>query len=252
MIAGVTGCATPPADPAARAEFEQMNDPMEPANRYIFEVNRFLDFIFFKPWADTYRRIVPDFGRERVHDALRNMGEPVDFANEMLQGRVSDGATSVGRFIVNSVIGLGGLFDVATEMGLPSKEGDFGQTLYTWGVTDGPYVVMPIFGPATLRDAFGMGVDMAGDPVSWSLSFGGLSPANYGRAGVGGLDIRSEYIDPMEALEKTSIDFYAQVRSMVRQRRAKELSGQAVPESLSYPSFDFYNAQDRSGTAGPK
>ena len=241
VVTLVSGCATPPSDPAARAEFEQLNDPLEPTNRYFFEVNRFLDFMLIKPWADTYRRVVPDFGRERVHNVLRNMGEPVDFGNELLQGRLSDGVTTVGRFLINSTVGLGGLFDVATDMGLPSKEADFGQTLYTWGMGDGPYLVLPLFGPSNFRDAVGLGVDTVGDPTGFAFSTNALQAANYSRAGAGALDKRSEFIEPLDALEKTSIDFYAQIRSMMRQRRAKELQGESAPAESAYPTYDFYN-----------
>ena len=241
VTALVAGCATPPAEPQARAEFEQLNDPLEPTNRYFFEVNRFVDFMLIRPWADAYRRVVPDYGRERVHNILRNMGEPVDFGNEVLQGRLSDSLTTVGRFLVNSTIGLGGIFDVATDFGLPSKEGDFGQTLYTWGMGDGPYLVMPLFGPSNFRDAIGMGVDTMADPVGYAFSNNKLVPANYARAGSGALDKRSEYVEPLDALEKTSIDFYAQVRSMMRQNRDQRLRGGAPNPDTAYPTYDFYN-----------
>jgi len=237
----VAGCATPPADPQARAEFEQLNDPLEPTNRYFFEVNRFVDFMLIRPWADTYRRVVPDYGRERVHNILRNMGEPIDFGNEVLQGRFDDSLTTVGRFLVNSTLGIGGIFDVATDFGLPSKEGDFGQTLYTWGMSDGPYLVLPLFGPSNFRDAVGMGVDTVADPVGYAFSNNKLVPANYARAGAGATDKRSEYIEPLDSLEKTSIDFYAQVRSMMRQHRDKELRGDAAGSDAAYPTYDFYN-----------
>lgn len=245
MIAAVAGCATPPADPAARAEFEQLNDPIEPANRYFFEVNRFVDFMLIRPWADTYRRVVPDYGRERVHNVLRNMGEPMDLGNELLQGRFEDGAVSLGRFLVNSTLGIGGIFDVATDFGLPSKTGDFGQTLYTWGLEDGPYLVLPLLGPSNVRDAVGMGVDTMADPVGYAFSNNKLVPANYARAAAGATDKRAEFIEPLDALEKTSIDFYAQVRSMVRQRRAKELRGESAPDDTAYPSYDFYNEPEK-------
>ncbi|MEI8394379.1 MAG: VacJ family lipoprotein [Rhodospirillaceae bacterium] len=241
LTALLGGCATPPTEPAALAEFEQTNDPLEPMNRYFFEVNRFLDFMFIRPWADTYRRIVPDFARERVHNVLRNMGEPLDFANEMLQGRAEDGGISVGRLVVNSTVGLGGIFDVATDIGLPSKEGDFGQTLYSWGASDGPYLVLPVLGPSNLRDAVGKGVDTAADPVGWAFSIGDLSMASYGRAGGEALDKRSEFVDQLDSLEKTSIDFYAQLRSMMRQHRTKELRGESASAADAYPNMDMYS-----------
>ena len=249
VVASLGGCATPPADPAARAEFEQINDPMEPLNRYFFELNRFLDFLFIHPWADTYRRIVPEFGRERVHNALDNVGAPMDVVNQALQGRGTDSATTIGRFVINSTLGIGGLFDVATDFGLPATNADFGQTLYVWGLPEGPYMVMPILGPSNPRDAIGFGVDSYADPVGWTFKLKGLSDVNTGIAGTTALDKRAQYIEPMDALEKTSIDFYAQVRSMSRQHRAKEL-GIVTTSGSSYPNYDFYD--EPVATAKPK
>ncbi|MEI6557363.1 MAG: VacJ family lipoprotein [Rhodospirillaceae bacterium] len=223
----------------ARAEFEQINDPMEPANRYFFELNRFLDFLLIHPWADTYRRIVPDFGRERVHNALQNVGSPMDVVNQALQGRGTDSATTLGRFVVNSTAGVGGLFDVATGWGLPASSADFGQTLHVWGAPEGPYMVMPILGPSNPRDAVGFGVDNFADPMGWVFKLNSLNEVNTGLTVGNAIDKRAEYIEPMEALEKSSIDFYAQVRSMFRQHRAKELGIEASGSST--PSYDFYS-----------
>jgi phospholipid-binding lipoprotein MlaA len=241
VLALLGACATPPADPAARAEFEQLNDPLEPANRYIFEVNRFLDIMLIRPWADTYRRVVPEYGQHRVSSVLNNMGEPINFANEVLQGRFEDSFTTVGRFLLNSTVGLGGLFDVATEVGLEEKNGDFGQTLYTWGFPEGPYLVLPLFGPSNPRDGIGMGVDTVADPVSYSFRMGGFSEANWGRTGASAIDKRAEFIEPLDALERTSIDYYAQLRSMARQHRAKQLGGELSP----MPSYDIYSDPSR-------
>ncbi len=235
----VTGCATPPKDPAARAEFEQNNDPLEPANRYFFELNRFLDFLLIRPWADTYRLVVPEYGRERIHNILANMGQPIVFANEALQGRFSDSADTVGRFLVNSTLGIGGIFDVATDFGLPAKQGDFGQTLYTWGAPEGPYLVLPLFGPSNPRDTVGLGIDTYADPVSYAFAHHKLVPANYATTGATVVDRRSEYIEPLDALEKSSIDFYAAERSMARQARAKALGMSGTDTNT--PSYDDYD-----------
>ena len=175
MAASLGGCATPPTDPGARAEFEQINDPMEPLNRYFFELNRFLDFILLHPWADTYNRIVPETGRTHIHNALDNVGNPLNVVNEALQGRGTDSVTTIGRFLVNSTLGIGGLFDVATDFGLPAKKADFGQTLYVWGLPEGPYMVLPIFGPSNPRDGVGLGVDSYADPVGWVFKLQDLS-----------------------------------------------------------------------------
>ncbi len=237
LASGVlAGCATPPADPTARAEFEQNNDPLEPANRYFFELNRFADFLLIRPWADTYRRVVPTYGQQRVHNILSNMGQPLDFANELLQGRFPDSANTAGRFLINTTLGVGGIFDVATDFGLPNKDADFGQTLYTWGFPEGPYLVLPLLGPSNPRDAVGFGVDAYADPVGQAFSIGKLSVANYSTFGANAIDKRAEYVEPMDALEKSSIDFYAAVRSMARQHRAKDL-GMSAPDT-GYPTFD--------------
>ena len=249
VVASLAGCATPPADPAARAEFEQINDPLEPMNRYFFELNRFLDFLFVHPWADTYRRIVPEFGRERVHNVLDNVGSPLDAVNEAFQGRATDSVTTLGRMVVNTTAGVGGLFDVATDLGLENKGGDFGQTLHVWGAPEGPYLVLPLFGPSNPRDAVGLGVDSVADPVGWLFKMKHLSNVNTGLTVATVFDKRAQYIEPMEALEKSSIDFYAQVRSMSRQHRAKELGLQTQGGS-TYPNYEFYD-EPTGKTAAP-
>ncbi len=243
VASALGGCATPPSDPAARAEFEQNNDPLEPTNRYFFELNRFMDFLFIHPWADTYRRMVPEYGRQRIHNMLNNVGLPMDLVNDLLQGRATDGASTLGRFLVNSTLGVGGLFDVATDFGLPATIADFGQTLYVWGLPEGPYLVLPVFGPSNPRDAVGLGVDAYADPVSWVLRLNHLTTVSLGKTGLSAIDRRAEYIEPLEALEKSSIDFYASMRSMSRQHRAKELGIESTTTSgnSSYPSFDFYD-----------
>jgi phospholipid-binding lipoprotein MlaA len=238
LAALVAGCATPPADPAARAEFEQINDPFEPGNRYFFELNRFLDIMVMRPSADTYRTIVPEYGRDRIHGILDNMGEPITVANLFLQARLHDAGVVIGRFLVNSTVGVGGMFDVATSLDLPSKHGDFGQTLYVWGMPEGPYLVLPLFGPSNIRDGIGTGVDSFGDPVGWSFSIPGYALENWVQAGATALDQRSRYIEALDSMEKSSIDFYAQMRSMARQHRTKELTGKSAP-STPAPDYDF-------------
>jgi len=234
----LAGCATPPSDPAARAEWEATNDPFEPANRYFFELNRFLDIMFLKPVADTYRRVVPDEGQRRVSNILANAKEPVIFANTLLQGRLEDSASTLGRFAVNSTLGLGGIFDVATDFGLPAKEGDFGQTLYSWGFEEeGPYLVLPLRGPSNPRDAVGIGVDAVMDPTGWIFTTYDLSSVNYGRMGGEAVSGRAGMIDTVDTLEKSSVDFYAQVRSFYRQNRNAQLKGTAATTT---PDFDPY------------
>ena len=217
------GCATPPSDPAARAEFEHTNDPFEPLNRKIFDINQFLDRILIKPIAVTYVASVPEEGRTAVRNILSNLKEPVIFANNMLQGEFKRAHDTVGRFAMNSTLGFAGVFDLATKAGLEKQTGDFGQTLYTWGVPDGPYLFLPILGPSNPRDAIGFGVDAYADPFSLAISGNTITDADYGRFAIGGVDQRAENIQTLDEVQRSAIDFYAELRSLYRQHRAADL-----------------------------
>ncbi len=160
----VTACAEVPKSPEAQAEAKIIDDPLEPMNRTIFDVNDFLDRLLIRPLTELYRFTVPDYLRDRVANVLSNMGEPVVFANNMMQGEVSNAGTTAGRFLVNTTIGAAGIFEVAADWDMPKQRGDFGQTLSTWGVKGGPYLVLPLFGPSNFRDAIGLGVDMVTSP----------------------------------------------------------------------------------------
>lgn len=235
LVGLLAGCATPPESPTARAEWEEINDPLEPTNRYFFELNRFFDWLLLRPAADSYRRLVPDPVQVMIGHTLGNMGEPITMVNAFFQGRFDDGMTTFGRFAVNSTVGAAGLFDVATDMGLAEQHADFGQTLYTYGVKDGgPYLVLPLFGPSNPRDAIGLGVDAAMDPTGYIFSENDLRKVNYGRAFGAGVTGRADVIDALDTLERTSIDFYAQIRSVYRQHRAAQLSGAKLSEGDLY------------------
>jgi phospholipid-binding lipoprotein MlaA len=230
-LAALGACATPPTDPAARAEFDATNDPLEPMNRDIFEVNLFLDRWLIKPVAQGYRTVFPQFARDGMRNFLHNLGEPVIFANDIMQGEWAIANTTAGRFFANSTFGFGGLFDIAGDNGLPRQTGDFGQTLYAWGVGEGPYLVLPIFGPSNPRDAIGLGVDSEMDP------FGHLASAydvgnevTISRFAASGIDLRSRNIETLDDLQRNAIDFYAEMRSLYRQHRASELRhGRSAP-----------------------
>ena len=167
VVLAVAACATPPTDPVARAEFDKTNDPLEPMNRKILDFNLFLDRILIKPVAEGYRWIVPEYARNRMRNFLDNLNEPVIFINDTLQGEFHRANTTAGRFLFNSTFGVGGLWDRASQIGMEKQSGDFGQTLYTWGVPDGPYLVLPLLGPSNPRDIVGMVVDGYADPFSY-------------------------------------------------------------------------------------
>jgi phospholipid-binding lipoprotein MlaA len=219
-VAGLllAGCADTPPAPGG-----DPGDPYEATNRQIFAANLDLDRMFLKRTAETYNRVVPEFGRERVHDLLRNLNLPVTFANDLLQGEPKRASQTFARFGVNSTIGLGGLFDPATaDFAIPDHSEDFGQTLGVWGVGGDPYLMLPFLGPSSPRDVTGMAVDVGLDPMTW-LHFKQHIWWQAGRQYFQVLDLRARNIDTLEGLERTSIDFYASTRSLYRQYRANEI-----------------------------
>lgn len=236
----LAACATPPSDPAARAEFDKTNDPFEPVNRKIFSFNLFVDRILLRPIAVTYEAAVPEVGRNAIRHFLDNLGEPIVFANNMLQGEFRRAHDTAGRFLTNSTLGLGGTIDIATKAGLEKQSGDFGQTLWRWGVPDGPYIVLPILGPSNPRDAIGTGVDGYADPYSHAFSGTSIDNADYGRYLINGVDQRARNIQTLDELQRNAIDFYAQLRSLFRQHRASELRhGEPAPlPELDNPDLD--------------
>ena len=231
------GCAAPPDDPAGRAAFAQNNDPLEPLNRQILDLNLFIDRILLKPVTKIYIALVPEDGRDALRRALDNMKEPVVVINNVLQGEPRRAGTAAGRFVVNSTIGLAGLLDVAKKIGLDKQTGDFGQTLFVWGLPEGPYLILPLLGPSNPRDAVGMGVDAYADPFSFLATAKDLDEIEISRFILGGIDERARVIDVLDDLQKNSLDFYAQLRSLAQQRRAAELRHGAAPA----PAANFYD-----------
>ena len=226
----LVACATPPKDPAARAEFDRTNDPLEPLNREIFDFNLFLDRILLKPVAQAYVAVVPEEGRDAVRHFLDNLNEPIVFGNNVLQGEFKRAHDTLARFLMNSTFGLGGVLDLASKDGLEKQSGDFGQTLYSWGVPDGPYLVLPIFGPSNPRDAVGMGVDGYADPWDRLATNYHYWYAGVVRGAVDGIDQRARNLDNLDQIQRNAIDFYAELRSLFRQHRASELRhGEPAP-----------------------
>ncbi|MBC7801161.1 MAG: VacJ family lipoprotein [Gemmatimonadaceae bacterium] len=231
------GCATrPPAtDPEAVAEFEQNNDPLEPTNRFLYRVNDAVDTAVLAPIARGYRYAVPGVVRRSIGNALNNVAAPVVFANDVLQGRPRRAAATVTRFVVNSTVGIGGFFDVAAELGLPRhRGGGFGTTLAVWGVGEGPFLFLPLFGPSNVRDTAGFAGNALIDPFTW-VSFGGVNALRLSRGGVGALDTREQLLDPVDQVKRDSLDPYATFRSVYRQTRAAEIDAVRGGETTPLP-----------------
>ncbi len=223
LMLGACASLPPAGDKAAEAEYAEINDPLEPANRTIFAVNRALDDAVLKPVARAYRDGVPRWVRARIDDALDNLRAPIVFLNDVLQGEGTRALTTLTRFVVNSTAGLGGLNDIAADLGLEKHREDFGQTLAVWGFGEGPYLMLPLFGPSNPRDAIGRAVDFLVDPFNrWAVN-SNREEAAISRAAVAGVHLRAEILDVTDDLEKTSLDFYAAVRSLYRQRRADDI-----------------------------
>jgi phospholipid-binding lipoprotein MlaA len=221
----VAGCATrpDPADAEAVAEFEATNDPLEPWNRGMFFVNEGLDTLILRPAAEAYRIFIPPPIRTGVHNVLGNLRSPVILLNDVLQGETQRAGTTLGRFVLNTTLGVGGIFDVATGFGLPAHGEDFGQTLAVWGASEGPYLFIPALGPSNPRDLAGTGVDALSNPLGYITGDQLFDPVTLTRIGVQTLDIREGLIEPLDALRAGSIDPYAALRSAYRQRRAAEI-----------------------------
>ncbi len=236
LMALLAGCATPPSDPAERAVFEQTNDPLEPLNRQILDLNLLLDHILLKPATKVYIAVVPEDGRDALKHMLDNMKEPVVVINNVLQGRLEGAGIAVGRFTINSTLGIAGLLDVAAKLGLDKESGDFGQTLFVWGLPEGPYLIVPILGPSNPRDMVGMGVDAYSDPFSFLATVKSIDEIQISRFVLDGIDQRARVIDILDDLQKNSLDFYAQLRSLSQQKRAAELRHGNAAE----PGPNFY------------
>ena len=221
----VSGCAAPgPSGPAATAGAEaNFNDPFEDTNRAIFKFNVAVDHAVLVPVAKAYRTVLPPPVRQSVHDFLQNLDGPVIFANDVLQGQIKLAGNTLGRLVVNTTAGVGGLFDVATRAGIPYHSNDLGITFATWGFAEGPYIMIPVLGPSTARDAVGQIGDSFADPGDYFATQHNVWVAVFARHITAGVDERSRNIESLAEIEKTALDYYATIRSLYRQRRAAQI-----------------------------
>jgi phospholipid-binding lipoprotein MlaA len=225
------GCATAPGSNSALNQ----NDPYEAQNRQVFAFNQSLDNHVALPVAKFYVHAVPAPAREGIHNFLDNLDVPVTFANDVLQGAADRAVDSLGRFTINSTLGIGGLIDVAAKLGIPEHDADFGETLAVYGVGEGPYLVLPVLGPSNPRDALGYGVDIALDPSTW-ITWRSSIYFKLARGVLKIVDERAQNIDTIAEIERTSVDLYATTRSLYRQHREAEINhGNANIENL--PNF---------------
>ena len=219
---------------------DEIYDPFEPINRAIFSFNNVADRIILEPIAKGYKKL-PSPIQSGVNNFLSNLRAPLVVVNQLLQAQGQNAVQSSGRFLVNSTVGVFGLFDVAEKIGLEEKEEDYGQTLATWGVGDGFYIVLPLFGPSNLRDTSGMLLTMITDPINaYAVSEGEawLVPM---RTAANAVDQRSQIIDEVNALRDNSVDYYAAVRSSYYQNRKAAINNVDDSELTPLPliSIEF-------------
>lgn len=191
------------------------SDPFEGLNRFIFGLNEVADLLVIRPVAQSYRFIVPDPLQDNIRNVLRNASSPVILINNILQGDLEATENTLTRFFLNTIVGLGGLVDIAGQQGHPYRNEDFGQTLATWSVGRGPYLVLPLLGPSNLRDSTGLVADTIMDPLTHLASDDLL----LGRTVVDSIDTRARNIETLDTLKNDSLDFYARVRSVYDQAR---------------------------------
>jgi phospholipid-binding lipoprotein MlaA len=206
-------------------------DPFESVNRHTLSLNQTVDRWVVAPVADAYGYVMPDRAKRSVRDFLANLESPAILVNDVLQGEMGNAAVTVARFSVNTVIGLAGLFDPASAMGLERHEADFGQTLARNGFASGPFLIVPLLGPTTVRDGVGTIVDIALQPTIYLLGPTPLVVASV-QEGTVGLTMRERHGEDLRRLEQASLDYYAALRSAYYQDRMAQLGEAGPPASV--------------------
>jgi len=253
-VGALSGCASqPPADdPDAVAEYRETNDPIEPTNRVVYAINDAFDKAIFRPLAVGYRAVLPQTVRDHTHNFLGNFGMPVQMVNDILQTKPRHAGDSMMRFVTNTTLGIGGIFDVATDFGWPNHDADAGMTLALWGVPTGPYVYLPLFGPSSPREGVGLGMDYMMDPFNWIGVDATDRDLGYGKTGVSALDERSRVIDDLDKVTGQALDPYATIRSLYRQHRQSQIEDARDDSKPTIPAWfpAAIPAPSKSGSVG--
>ena len=221
-------------------DVEYVNDPLEPVNRVIFDFNEFLQDVLLRPIAKFYNENVNVTVRQGISNFLENLSSPVVIANDLLQGEFERAMRTLSRTIINTTIGIGGLADAAGELGIEGHDEDFGQTLGVYGVGEGFYLVLPVFGPSSPRDAIGkLVIDNYFDPLGLWLDNTDQTKVIYSLTAARGIDEYAGIFDELNQVKKTSVDYYAAVRSLYRQKRKTEIRNGSVLELPPIPDLSY-------------
>ncbi len=225
----------------ASAQNRTSGDPLEPLNRAFFGLNTNIDKAILIPASKTYRAIAPKPARNGVRNFLQNLRSPVILANDVLQGEWKRAGQTVSRFAINTTVGVGGLFDVAKGAGIEKHKEDFGQTMAKAGISSGPYLVLPLLGPSSLRDAFGRLPDHYLTPLAYTR-FDGKNTFTTARRVASVTDKRARSLKAVKKMRQNAFDEYISVRDLYWQTRKNAIAnGQLEVEEL--PEFDISNAQ---------
>ena len=223
----MTGCASVPTDPAAAAAFREANDPWEPMNRKIFAFNMAADKYALRPIAKGYRAVTTEGFRFKTRTFLNNLKTPLTVINDVLQLNFKNAGIDLSRFIINSTLGFFGIYDVAEKMGLPQNSQGFGTTMAVWNIPSGPYLVLPFLGPSSVRDASGIVGDVFLDPFYYAARSNNDQDVKWGFWTVDGISVIAAYensIDLLDESKRSSLDFYAFMRSAYQQMRKKKIA----------------------------
>lgn len=236
FFCGLSGCASVSSEPQ-----EEDKTILESYNRAMFSFNDKLDKFIIRPVAKGYRAVTNEFIRERVSNFFNNIDEPISAVNHILQGDFKNTGNNLGRFTINTTLGGAGLFDVASKVGLEKKKTGFDETLATWCVPDGPFIILPVFGPSTPRAAAGFVADGYTSPMYWVANESGGEDkwlAYYSASGLKYINIMAENIKFLESLEEGAVDYYETVKSAYLQNRGKLKKCSDVAKDAA-PEYDF-------------
>jgi phospholipid-binding lipoprotein MlaA len=228
----------------AQSGGNDINDPLESFNRVMLDFNEFLQALILRPMAEFYILMLPDEARDAIHNALDNLRSPVVLANDLLQGEGERAWETTQRMLINSTAGVGGLIDVAEKWGIKGHSEDLGQTFAVWGVPEGFYLVLPLFGPSNPRDAIGKFLDSYLDPLSHYADNTDREEISYTRTLLGGVDEFSRVMNDLQKLKETSVDYYAALRSVARQKREADIRNGTPKEGAPVPDLKYdFNAE---------
>lgn len=229
----VAGCSTPETP-------GEIHDPYEPVNRFFHDTNKTTDRLFFRPASQAYGNVIPAPVRRGLSNASANLNGPRNVVNNFAQGNIEDAGHNLMRFLVNTTIGVFGIFDPASgSFGLEERDTGFGDTLAAWGAQEGAYLELPLFGPSTERDAVGQVVDLIANPIDSVFDQGADIAAATSFPSV--LNSRFELADTVDSILYDSADSYVQLRLFYLESRRFELSGQTSAENAFDPYENLYD-----------